>query len=264
MATARGTGREADPFVARAPRRSPRVRAAVGGVLLLTLLGLATAVVGAVVTPGGTTTTVPGNGGGDGGGEARVEAGVDGGGDGGGYGGASGDSSTSEDAALSDTDDSAENRPSAVIVHVLGAVRTPGIVELRPGDRVVDAIAATGGTTDDADLAGVNLARILADGEQLRVPRVGEAVVPLAPDPAAGGGGVAAGSGGAAGAAGTVNINTADAAALETLPGVGPVLASSIISWRDENGAFRAVDELLAVSGIGEKTLDGFREQVSL
>ena len=255
MAAARGIGREADPSVVRAPRRSPRVRAAVGGVLLLTLLGLATAVVGAMVTPGGTTTTVPGNGDGDGGGYDD------------GYGGASGDSSTSEDAALSDGDDSAANRPSAVIVHVLGAVRTPGIVELRPGDRVVDAIAATGGTTDDADLAGVNLARILADGEQLWVPRVGEAVVPPARDSAAGGGVVGPGSGGAGGtggAAGTVNINTADAAALETLPGVGPALASSIIAWRDENGAFRAVDELLAVSGIGEKTLDGFRQQVTL
>jgi len=229
------------------------VRAAVGGVLLLTLLGLATAVVGAIVTPGGTSTTVPGNGDGYGGG--------DGGGNGGADGGASGDSLPSEDAVLSDADDSAADQPSVVIVHVLGAVRTPGIVELRPGDRVVDAIAATGGTTDDADLAGVNLARILADGEQLWVPRVGEAVVPLARDPAAGGGAVAPGSGGAAG---IVNINTADAAALETLPGVGPALASSIIAWRDENGAFRAVDELLAVSGIGEKTLDGFRQQVTL
>ncbi|MBU2385610.1 MAG: ComEA family DNA-binding protein, partial [Actinobacteria bacterium] len=69
---------------------------------------------------------------------------------------------------------------------------------------------------------------------------------------------------GAGTAPGLVNINTADAAALETLPGIGPALASRIIAWREANGGFRAVDELLAVSGIGQKTLEGFRDQVTV
>jgi len=207
---------------------------------LLCLLGLATAVVGAIVTPGGSSAIVPGSD-------------DD-------YGAATGAPSL-EAAVTGDPDDLGGEEPSAVIVHVLGAVETPGIVEVRPGDRVVDAVAAAGGTTDDADLTGVNLARILLDGEQLRVPRVGEVSVPPADGAAANGGSAASESGAAPD---VVNINTADTAALETLPGVGPALASSIIAWRDENGAFRAVDELLAVSGIGEKTLDGFRDQVTV
>lgn len=222
--------------LSRAPRRSARVRAAIGGVLLLALLGLATAVVGAIVTPGGTATTV-----------AAEDPGSE-----------SGPSGAAESPA--DGDRWAPAPPSAaVIVHVLGAVRAPGIVEVRPGDRVVDAIAAAGGTTDDADLAGVNLARVLADGEQLRVPRAGEVVAPPPADA-----GTAADSSADGAAAGLVNINTADATALEALPGVGPALAARIIAWREENGPFRAVDELLAVSGIGERTLDGMRDQVAL
>ncbi len=220
----------------RAPRRSARVRAAIGGVLLLALLGLATAVVGAIVTPGGTATTVAAEG----------------------PGSESGPSGAAESAAAGEPSTPAP-AGAAVIVHVLGAVRAPGIVEVRPGDRVVDAIAAAGGTTDDADLAGVNLARVLADGEQLRVPRAGEVVTP---PPASAGSGAGPAAEGAA--AGLVNINTADATALEELPGVGPALAARIIAWREENGPFRAVDELLAVSGIGERTLDGMRDQVAL
>ncbi|WP_168915588.1 ComEA family DNA-binding protein [Microcella flavibacter] len=228
-----------EPLPVRAPRRSARVRAAIGGVLLLGLLGLATAVVGAIVTPGGTATTVAA------GGTAPEPA----------------SSASGEGAAPGGADPESAGQAAAVIVHVLGAVRAPGIVELRPGDRVVDAIAAAGGTSDDADLAGVNLARLLADGEQLRVPRAGEVVAPPpAPGAAAAGGTPAAGSA----AAGLVNINTADAAALEALPGVGPALAARIVAWREENGPFRAVDELLAVSGIGERTLDGMRDQVAL
>ncbi|MER3394525.1 MAG: helix-hairpin-helix domain-containing protein [Microcella pacifica] len=141
-----------------------------------------------------------------------------------------------------------------LVLHVHGAVVEPGIVVLPAGSRVVDAIAAARGPTDEADLGGVNLARVVVDGEQLYVPRVGEV-----PPPGAG-----ASSGAGAGASGLVNINTADATALETLPGIGPALASRIIAWREANGGFRAVDELLAVSGIGQKTLDGFRDQVTV
>jgi competence protein ComEA len=112
---------------------------------------------------------------------------------------------------------------------------------------VVDALEAAGGARRGVDLSTLNLARVLVDGEQIMVGV-------RAPD------GVAASSAsapqtGASGPAALVNINTADQAGLETLPGVGPVTAQAILEWRDRNGGFTAVDELLEVSGIGDATL---------
>jgi competence protein ComEA len=133
-----------------------------------------------------------------------------------------------------------------IFVHVLGQVARPGLYELREGDRVIDAIAAAGGTTADADPGGVNLARLLSDGEQLAVPAVGE-VTASAP-------GVAAD--------GRIDLNTADVAALDTLPRIGPAMAQRIIDWREANGPIRSVDELLAVSGIGAKTVEALRPLV--
>ncbi|WP_082383096.1 ComEA family DNA-binding protein [Frigoribacterium sp. RIT-PI-h] len=149
-----------------------------------------------------------------------------------------------------------------VFVHVHGRVAAPGLYELAQGARVVDVVAAAGGFTADADQAAVNLARVLVDGEQLRVPAVGETV----DDGAAGGGDAAAGGpvpgGGAAAGGGAVDLNLADDAALQTLPGVGPATAAAILSWRDENGRFRSVDDLLGVPGIGPKTLEELRDRV--
>jgi competence protein ComEA len=133
-----------------------------------------------------------------------------------------------------------------IFVHVLGEVARPGLYELREGDRVVDAVAAAGGMTDAADPAGVNLARLLSDGEQLAVPAVGE-VVASAP-------GIVAD--------GRVDLNTADAAALDTLPRIGPAMAQRIIEWRESNGPISSVDDLLAVSGIGTKTVEALRPLV--
>jgi competence protein ComEA len=131
-------------------------------------------------------------------------------------------------------------------VHVLGQVARPGLYLLDHGDRVADALAVAGGTLDDADLAAVNLARLLADGEQVVVPKIGEA--PSASTDAAGDG--------------IIDLNTADQAALETLPRIGPALAQRILQWRDDNGRFASVDDLLAVPGIGEKLLAGLRDLV--
>ena len=136
-----------------------------------------------------------------------------------------------------------------VFVHVSGAVANPGLYALEAGGRVVDAIAAAGGFAPDAQEGGVNLARTVNDGEQLVVPRVGEEVVE---------------AGGATGvtADGRVNLNTADIAALETLPRIGPALAQRIVEWREANGGFRAVEDLLAVSGIGDKMFETLRDLV--
>lgn len=166
----------------------------------------------------------------------------------------------------------ATSEPSSVggvlFVHVHGAVVSPGLYELAAGARVVDVIAAAGGFGDEADPAGVNLARPLVDGEQLKVPAVGEVVADSGADGGgAVGGGAVDGGGGAAGGGGAgslVNLNTADDAALQTLPGVGPATAGAILDWRQQNGTFRSVDDLLGVSGIGEKTLEKLRPQVTV
>ncbi len=202
-----------DPLAeAGPPRRSVRVRAAFGGVVVLALLGVGAAVVASVLTPGGQVVDVA--------------------------------------PPVGDPFEPVAP-PDVVVLHVHGAVSEPGIVELPLGSRVVDAIAAARGPTVDADLGAVNLARVVADGEQLYVPRLGEV-----PSPSV--------SGSSPDADGRVNINTADAAALETLAGVGPALAARIIAWREQNGPFRSIDELTAVAGIGPKTLDGMRDQVTL
>ena len=137
-----------------------------------------------------------------------------------------------------------------LVVHVVGQVRRPGVVVLPAAARVRDAVAKAGGALPSADLGAVNLARPLADGEQLRIPRPGEAT-PASAAPSASGGAPVAGGG--TGAGGLVNLNTANQSVLEELPGVGPVLAQRIIDWRTEHGRFTSVDELAEVSGIGEK-----------
>jgi competence protein ComEA len=153
-----------------------------------------------------------------------------------------------------------------LVVHVVGQVKRPGVVILAVGARVRDAVAKAGGARSGADLGALNLARPLVDGEQLRVPRPGEAPAPA--DAGAGGSG-AGGSGGggpgsAGGTGGAVNLNTANQAVLEELPGVGPVLAQRIIDWRSEHGRFTSVDELAEVSGIGEKMFAQLQGKVTV
>ena len=160
---------------------------------------------------------------------------------------------------------------TTVTVHVVGQVAHPGIVHLPSGSRVGDAVARAGGALKGADLAAINLARVLVDGEQVRVPEPGEAVV-APPGPggpgAAGGGAGSSGGGGGAGSpgssAGVVNLNQATAAQLEDLPGVGPVLAQRIVDWRTEHGRFTTVDELNEVSGIGEKIFAELKPKVTV
>ena len=155
---------------------------------------------------------------------------------------------------------------AAVVVHVVGQVRRPGVLRLAAGSRVADALDAAGGPTPTADLARVNLARVLVDGEQVQVPAPGDpdpvGVGVVAAGPAAPGRGVAAGDGGTAGV--LVPLNTADLATLETLPGVGPVLAQRIVDWRSQHGRFTSVEELGEVSGIGEKLLAQLTPLVTL
>ena len=125
---------------------------------------------------------------------------------------------------------------------------------LPAGARVVDALKRAGGPRGRVDLSGLNLARVLVDGEQILVGRAAQP------------GGLAAGASTAAPdpSGAMVNINTATAEELDTLPGVGPVTAQKILDWRGSNGAFTSVDELLEIDGIGEKTLADLAPHVTL
>lgn len=141
-----------------------------------------------------------------------------------------------------------------VVVDVVGQVGRPGLVSLPAGSRVADAITAAGGATPEADVSLLNQARLVIDGEQIRVPRPGE-VIAAAP-------GAAGGAGGGVGA--LVSLNSADLATLDGLPGVGPVLAQRILDWRSEHGRFTSVEELGEVSGIGDKLMSQLRPRVTL
>lgn len=159
--------------------------------------------------------------------------------------------------------------PPRIQVHAAGAVAFPGVHELPDGARVADLIAAAGGLAVDADPDRINLAAPVRDGERVYVPRSGEAAAPdvvAGSDPGtAGGTGPLApdGRGGAERSpAALVDINRADAAALDALPGIGPTTAEAIIRYRSENGSFRSVDDLQEVPGIGPAKLAQLRDRV--
>jgi len=146
---------------------------------------------------------------------------------------------------------SPSSTPALLLVDVAGWVRRPGVYEFAEGARVIDAIEAAGGARPGAMLQSLNLAAPLVDGTQVLVPKEGEA-----PPPGAAWGSSMAG--------GLVNVNTASAAELETLPGIGEVLAQRIIDHRTANGPFTSVDQLLDVSGIGESILGSIRDLVTV
>jgi competence protein ComEA len=141
-----------------------------------------------------------------------------------------------------------------LVVHVVGAVRRPGLYRLREGSRIADALARAGGATRKADLTVVNLAAPLSDGVQVVVPRR----VPTAGVAASASAGSAA-----APASGPVHLNTATLEQLDALPGVGPVTAQKILDYREQNGGFASVDELDAVPGIGPARMEQLREAVA-
>ena len=189
----------------------------------------------------------------------------------------------------------AANSNGTVIVHITGAVKEPSVVTLKAGARVQDAVEAAGGLSAGADSEAVNLARVLADGEQIHIPKEGEEpagdVAGAGTDGtgqngtgsdgsgAGGAGGAAAGGAGGSsagtadasagangaepGSAGKVDLNTADATTLESLPGVGPVTAEAIISHRSQQ-PFSSVEDLLLVKGIGPKTFESLKDLVTV
>jgi competence protein ComEA len=142
---------------------------------------------------------------------------------------------------------SSGDEPALITVHVAGAVERPGLVRVPEGARVGEALAAAGGASSAADLGSVNLAAPVGDGQQV--------VVPVRSSD---------GRESSETSDGRVHLNTADAADLEELPGVGPVLAGRIIAHREEHGPFEAVEDLLDVPGIGEGKLASLRDLVAV
>ena len=164
------------------------------------------------------------------------------------------DARSAGDDSSDDFDEFSAKSSSAaeVYVDVDGAVVRPGVYRLKDGARVSQAIDAAGGLTAEADVTGLNRASRITDGQKIYVPTVWEQQAAAAVGGAESG---AATTPGAGSSSGLVNINTASAAELQTLSGIGPSMAQSIIDERTKNGAFASVDDLMRVSGIGEKKL---------
>lgn len=167
-----------------------------------------------------------------------------------------------------------------VYVDIGGAVRTPKLAKLPAGSRVEDAIEQAGGVTESADLTTINRAALLSDGDKIYIPKKGETDLPLSAQGTGGGGNsgsgypgsASAGAGGSGSSSagmvsaseGKVNLNTADLSQLQTLSGVGPVTAQKIIDYREETGGYGSVEDLKNVSGIGDKTFEKLKNDVTI
>jgi competence protein ComEA len=135
-----------------------------------------------------------------------------------------------------------------LFVHVVGAVQNPGLYQLDFNSRVYDAVQAAGGFGQDADQASVNLARVISDGEQIIVAKVGDAAAAGQVD---------------SGSTALININRANATELDSLPGIGPAIAGRIVDWRTANGGFKKKEDLLQVQGIGQKLFAQIKDLVT-
>jgi len=143
--------------------------------------------------------------------------------------------------------------PAHIVVYVCGAVVNPGVYSLLEGSRVKEAVEAAGDFAPDADRVRINLARRLSDGEQVYIPRVGEEVLPVTPPAAAPGP-----------LGGKININTATAEELDTLPGIGPAYAERIIKYREEFGPFKKIEDIKKVRGIGDATFEEIKDLITV
>ena len=151
-------------------------------------------------------------------------------------------------SAAAEDVDAEETQEDEIVVHITGAVVSPGVVRLPAGARLMDAVDAAGGLTPDADTDRVNLAALLSDADKIHIYSIQEAQ---------------ASSEGVA-ADGKVNINTATLEELMTLPGVGEAIGGNIIAYRDKNGAFKSLEELKQVDRIGDKSFERLKEHICL
>jgi len=164
--------------------------------------------------------------------------------------------------------DISENNPAIqieippVIIHIAGAVKNPGVYQLKSTDRIVDAVKITGGATEEANLDVINLAALLKDGQRIIVPyktysEAGEEININTYNNEA-----SVYSSSSVSTSAKININTANATMLQTLSGIGPVLSERIIEYRNQNGLFGVIDDIKDVSGIGEKKFEGIKDLI--
>ncbi len=164
--------------------------------------------------------------------------------------------------------DITENNPAmqieapSVIIHIAGAVKNPGVYQLKPTDRIVDAVKIAGGATEEANLDLINLAALIKDGQKIIVPYkiyndAGKEINTNRYNNEA-----SVYSSSAASTSSKININTANATILQTLSGIGPVLSERIIEYRNQNGLFGVIDDIKDVSGIGEKKFEGIKDLI--
>lgn len=154
-----------------------------------------------------------------------------------------------------------ETEITMIKIHIIGEVAKPGIIEIKEGERIADAIEKAGGLTEEADVSRVNLAYVLQDGQKVYIPSIYDEDIKYIEETA--GNNVIIED-----EIGTrnikININTATQTELETLPGVGPSTALKIINYREENGKFASAEEIMKVSGIGEVKYEAIKDYVSV
>lgn len=148
-----------------------------------------------------------------------------------------------------ETKDEENEEKEEITIHIIGEVKYPGIVILKSGQRIVDAIEAAGGETDEADLNKLNLAQILSDGDKIYVPNKTDEIEDYKDT---------------TGKSSTVNLNTATLEELTSLPGIGESTAQKIIDYRKENGKFKTIEDLKNVSGIGESKFDNIKDKITV
>ena len=170
-----------------------------------------------------------------------------------------------EDMNIADGEDTEENVvPAKIMVHVTGQVKDQGVVLLDEGSRIVDAIEAAGGETDDADLAKLNLAYVLNDGEKIYVPSKSEQNQEIEYVTTSSGDTASSGGGSMSSNSSIININTAGQAELMELPGIGESIANKIIAYREENGKFKTIEDIKNVPGIGDSKFANIKDMIKV
>ena len=175
-------------------------------------------------------------------------------------------SSQEDSGKETETPETLDNEPPEnVVVYVCGAVVNPGVYELSEGSRIDDALAAAGGFSEDADRTYVNLAARLSDGSKLQIPTISETSdEALAKEIESFDKGDNGYKSGASDGGGLININTASQTELATLPGIGEGIAGKIIKYRDENGSFKSIEDIMKVSGIKDKLFSKIKDQITV
>ena len=175
-------------------------------------------------------------------------------------------SSQEDSGKETETPETLDNEPPEnVVVYVCGAVVNPGVYELSEGSRIDDAVIAAGGFSEDADRTYVNLAARLSDGSKLQIPTISETSdETLAKEIESFDTGDNGYKSGASDGSGLININTASQTELATLPGIGEGLAGKIIKYRDENGSFKSIEDIMKVSGIKDKLFSKIKDQITV